>query len=371
MTEAAFVGAFLGGLMFAMAVWTYIVHVATPRMHKHLTELGIMPESLGGSPRKRPIAVLPSVEPAAPVESAAPPAGYGEAHRALVCRTAYWIDAHQQELREKCRCELCSALCISGMTTAEATAISDTRADMATDAASKLVSPGLEVAFTDGHVDLFVENVVARPLPRRERARSRDRQALARHASRARQASRKGNGDVMSKRLESEISTALAVHAHRPGTRAARAARPHARTRHRGKVASPAVGPHYKDLGSEGDPWPSWLRSLDRACGVYIIRDKASKRVLYVGSSLRALYDTITRHFQGWHRSKKFFKGQYGRSSTSHDPGMTYQRGRCELAVRIVACDTERMEEARQIGKLKPRDNITEHPDGGDDVVPF
>ena len=54
-----------------------------------------------------------------------------------------------------------------------------------------------------------------------------------------------------------------------------------------------------------------------------------------------------------------------------HDPGMTYARGRCEVAVKLVSCGEERAEEARLIARLKPRDNLTEHPDGELEDAPF
>jgi len=123
----------------------------------------------------------------------------------------------------------------------------------------------------------------------------------------------------------------------------------------------------YRTLGSDGERWPSWLHSFKTTCGVYVIRDKSSGSALYVGSSKNRLYDTITRHFQQWKRRKNWWKGAYG---AGHDPGMTYLRSRCEVAVRVVACGDQLDEESRLIAKLRPRDNLVEHPDG-DEEIPF
>lgn len=120
-------------------------------------------------------------------------------------------------------------------------------------------------------------------------------------------------------------------------------------------------------IGSEGDPWPAWLRTTYKnSCGVYAIKEGG--RVVYVGSSAKRLYDTVTRHFQSWHRQKKFWRERgYGRG---HDPGMTYKRAKCQIAVFTCACGTEREEEARLIARIKPRDNLVLNPDGLEDA-PF
>ncbi len=126
----------------------------------------------------------------------------------------------------------------------------------------------------------------------------------------------------------------------------------------------------WRSIGSDHTPWPAWLRALQGRCGVYAI--KQSGRVVYVGSSKARLYDTITRHFQAWRRQKKFWRGMRG--ATSHDPGMTYERGRCEIAVMTCACGDHLGLEAVWIEKWKPRDNMTEAPAGrgrDDKPIPF
>ena len=125
-------------------------------------------------------------------------------------------------------------------------------------------------------------------------------------------------------------------------------------------------------IGEEGDPWPEWLRAFKSSCGVYAI--KSSGKVVYVGSSKKRLYDTVTRHFQQWKRTPRGRRAaQYNfhrMHDTDHDPGMTYQRGRCQIAVYTVACGDQLEEEAKLIARLKPRDNLVANPDGLEDA-PF
>ncbi len=128
---------------------------------------------------------------------------------------------------------------------------------------------------------------------------------------------------------------------------------------------APAESLHWHWIGSEGDPWPEWLRAYKGACGVYAIKEHG--KVVYVGSSRKRLYDTVTRHFQQWKRKKNFWKGLHG---AHHDPGMTYRRDHCQIAVYTVACGAETTEEARLIARYKPRDNLMVNPDGLEDA-PF
>jgi hypothetical protein len=54
-----------------------------------------------------------------------------------------------------------------------------------------------------------------------------------------------------------------------------------------------------------------------------------------------------------------FWRGQYG---AGHDPGLTYDRGRVEVAVRTTHADDAIDEEARLIRRLRPRDNLLGQP---------
>jgi hypothetical protein len=121
----------------------------------------------------------------------------------------------------------------------------------------------------------------------------------------------------------------------------------------------------YRPIGRRGEPYPEWIRSLKGKSGVYVIRERGV--VVYVGeSSANRLYETLTRHFQTWRRSKGFWKGGY---AEGHDPGLTYDRGSVEVAVRATTAEKALDEEARLIERLKPRDNLLGQPEIDD--VPF
>ena len=122
------------------------------------------------------------------------------------------------------------------------------------------------------------------------------------------------------------------------------------------------LGP-YRPLSASG-AYPDWLRVLKNATGIYSIRDKRTKRVLYVGSSKGKLYATITRHTQKWRRSKRFWSGMRG--TTEHDPGETYSRDAVEVAFAITSAPQHLVAETMLIHRLKPRDNLVERPSGED-----
>jgi hypothetical protein len=106
---------------------------------------------------------------------------------------------------------------------------------------------------------------------------------------------------------------------------------------------------------------------------VYVIRElqrDGSTVTVYVGESHTGrLYQTLTRHFQTWRRSKKFWTGQYG--GQGHDPGLTYPRDRVTVAARVLSPDRALDEEARLIKRLRPRDNLLGQPEAADELIPF
>jgi hypothetical protein len=132
----------------------------------------------------------------------------------------------------------------------------------------------------------------------------------------------------------------------------------------------------YRPIGRSGERYPDWLRALRGKSGVYIIRERqrdGSNPVVYIGESHAGrLYQTLTRHFQTWRRHKKFWSGQYT-GSQSHDPGLTYNRARCTVAVRVLPAERALHEEALLIARLRPRDNLVGQPAdvGDDEVIPF
>jgi hypothetical protein len=121
----------------------------------------------------------------------------------------------------------------------------------------------------------------------------------------------------------------------------------------------------YRPIGAARERYPTWIRDLRGESGVYVIRDRATAEILYVGESHTSkLYETLTRHFQTWRRFKGFWRGQY---AEGHDPGLTYPRNSVEVAVRITTPSRAVDEEARLIRRLSPRDNLR----GQDEEVPF
>jgi hypothetical protein len=117
----------------------------------------------------------------------------------------------------------------------------------------------------------------------------------------------------------------------------------------------------YRPVGERGEPYPVWLRRYRGASGVYVIRDRDTREVFHVGESHSGrLYETLTRHFQDWRRWKGFWRGQFGEG---HDPGLTYERGRVEVAVRITSDAAAIEEQSRLIARLRPRDNLLGQPE--------
>ncbi len=115
----------------------------------------------------------------------------------------------------------------------------------------------------------------------------------------------------------------------------------------------------YRPVGSPGERYPTWVRALKGESGVYVIRERGA--IVYVGEShTKKLYETLTRHFQIWRRWKGFWRGHYGEG---HDPGLTYQRERVEVAVRVLPSNRAIDEETRLIRRLKPRDNLIGQPE--------
>ena len=122
----------------------------------------------------------------------------------------------------------------------------------------------------------------------------------------------------------------------------------------------------YRPLGARGEPYPGWVRELRGKSGVYVIRDRRSNEILYVGEShTRKLYETLTRHFQTWRRYKGFWRGQY---AEGHDPGLSYERSSVDAAVREMPAANAVEEEERLIRRLSPRDNRRGQPE---EEVPF
>lgn len=120
-------------------------------------------------------------------------------------------------------------------------------------------------------------------------------------------------------------------------------------------LATRNAGLAYRRVGESGAPYPEWLRRVRGSSGVYVIRERGGP-IVYVGqSSAGKLYETLTRHLQGWRRYKGFWKNHY---AEGHDPGLTYDRASVEVAVKVTSANAAIDEEARLIRRLRPRDNL-------------
>ncbi len=120
------------------------------------------------------------------------------------------------------------------------------------------------------------------------------------------------------------------------------------------------------------DGFAPWVRELRGKSGVYAIREHAalSTHVRYVGEShTGTLYKTLTRHFQAWHRAKKFWRGQYAPDQT--DPGHTYERRGIEVAVRVAEYHQALDLQTEWIHILRPSDNQIYYISDDKDEVPF
>lgn len=95
----------------------------------------------------------------------------------------------------------------------------------------------------------------------------------------------------------------------------------------------------------QGDSYKTALPNVNSGCncsGVYLIKSKRSKKVVYVGRSLSDLYKTIYRHFQTWN---------------DRIPRVVYAK--TGYSIRVIFTTKERaiLLEKALIEKYNPRDN--------------
>jgi len=99
------------------------------------------------------------------------------------------------------------------------------------------------------------------------------------------------------------------------------------------------------DTFSEHEGWPKWVRDLDGKSGVYFIRDKHSKKLLYIGEShTDRLKKTLLHHFQAW---------------SGNTAGVTYSRSAVDIAATVTKKSQAVENQNRLICRMKPRDNGT------------
>lgn len=104
---------------------------------------------------------------------------------------------------------------------------------------------------------------------------------------------------------------------------------------------------NYRPVADHRGQFLAWVDELRNQSGAYIIRDKNSKRILYVGESHTGrLAKTLKRHFFDWNDDPE----------RQHH---TYQRGRVEVAVRLTPPGSAAGAQNNLILRLEPRDNGT------------
>ena len=95
--------------------------------------------------------------------------------------------------------------------------------------------------------------------------------------------------------------------------------------------------PYKKDKGKISTNF----RNTFGKSGVYIIKDKKTNKILYVGRSSYNIYRTMYRHFQSWTDKQK--RATYSKFGTK---------------VKVILCDPKKIRslEVQLTKKLKPRD---------------
>jgi hypothetical protein len=108
-------------------------------------------------------------------------------------------------------------------------------------------------------------------------------------------------------------------------------------------MAPPEVFP-FASIGEHG-AYPEWIRSLKASNGVYLIRTRRAREIVYIGESHTGrLYATLTRHFQRWSNKYK-------------TAGATYDRDDIEVAVILVPQSHAAHLQNELICQFSPRDN--------------
>lgn len=118
--------------------------------------------------------------------------------------------------------------------------------------------------------------------------------------------------------------------------------------------------PSFRPIGVSG-AYPDWLRAVANVSGVYAILERyllGGWQIVYVGEChSNKLKKTVVRHFQAWSRAKSFWAGQY-REQTAADPGRTYNRAECEVAIQVCKAGRAVDLQNKWIRDMDPRDNI-------------
>lgn len=105
---------------------------------------------------------------------------------------------------------------------------------------------------------------------------------------------------------------------------------------------SPWFSPYAKTKGKIRQTLPFVTRSK---CGVYLIRSKRTKEILYVGHSGHQLQKTLYRHFQSW--KDKQYRATYSNK-------FAYE----VMVILTPSCPLAYMAEQFYLHKIQPRDGI-------------
>jgi hypothetical protein len=119
----------------------------------------------------------------------------------------------------------------------------------------------------------------------------------------------------------------------------------------------------FDPVGAAG-PYPLWVRELRGYSGSYVIAEQqrggGNAPVVYVGEShTNRLYETLTRHFQQWKRSKRGLLRLPYNGGGGEVPGFIYDRARCLVAVVLTPPGAAAVDmQGTLIAALHPRDNV-------------
>jgi hypothetical protein len=104
---------------------------------------------------------------------------------------------------------------------------------------------------------------------------------------------------------------------------------------------------NYRPVCDEHGNFSLWLHGLRHQSGAYVIRQRKTGKVLYVGESHSGLLaKVIKRHFWPWRDDPERIH-------------LTYRRGDVEIAVRITPPASAVGAQDNLIKRLEPRDNST------------
>ncbi|MDD8018367.1 MAG: hypothetical protein PHP42_08335 [Bacteroidota bacterium] len=107
----------------------------------------------------------------------------------------------------------------------------------------------------------------------------------------------------------------------------------------------------YKSVERTKRRFPQWLNDLGNLSGAYIIRNKTSREILYVGESHTGrLANTIKRHFYSW----------LDNTDREH---FTFNDDAVEVAVRITPQKSAKGAQDNLIRRLLPKHNTVAIPD--------